>query len=254
MKLILAALLLTFSTQAFSEWKTATEAGYVMQNGNTVQNNTYARTKWEKEAGKNKYTLEGEYINSNGEVIVNNAKETVRLAESAKAGTRYTRKISEKTGFFAGLLWEKNRFAGFDERYSAETGLLYKIYKKENSYLNSELGYRFRKQYEYLVGPDKGPDTESNFGRLYFEYGRNLSETSVFKFWVENLYDFSDSENYEMNYEASLDVAVGEFFSSEKPARVSLSFAYKGMYDNVPAADGLKRYDSIFTTALKVLY
>ncbi len=84
--------------------------------------------------------------------------------------------------------------------------------------------------------------------------GKNLNATSNFKLWVETLIDSEDSENIEVNFEPSIDVALGEFFSSEKPARVSLKVAYKGMYDNVPAIKGYKKFDSILSTGIKVVY
>lgn len=250
--ILITALFSVFSLTAHAEWKTDTEVGVVQQSGNTNQENTYAKTKWDKKSGKNMYTLEGQYINSSGEAAGTGGD--VRLAESASAGLKYTRDVSKKLGIYGGALWEKNRFAGYDERTAGELGLKYTVLKTDDRYFNTELGYRYRNQYEYLLGSGKGPKTESNFGRLYLEYGSNLTKTSVYKIWVETLYDFSDSENIEVNFEPSIDVAIGEFFSASKPARVSIKLAYKGMYDNVPAATGLKRYDSIFTTSLKVLY
>ena len=124
-------------------------------------------------------------------------------------------------------------------------------------YLVNETGHRFRDQYAFQFNPngsDRGENTESQSARIYFEYGRNISKTSKFKFWVETLYDFQESENTEVNFEPSFDVAIGEFFSAKKPARISLKVAYQGRFDNVPAQDGLERFDSIFSTTLKVLY
>lgn len=246
--LIITTLML--SSTAFAEWKSNSELGLVSQSGNTNQDNTYINTEITKESGKNSYKVFGSYINTNGET--NGQNET--LAESASAGLKYTRKLSEKMGIYAGGIWEKNRFAGYDDRYSADLGFRYDFAKEDNWFFYNETGYRYRSQFAHTLGDTVGEKTESNFGRVFFDYGRKFTPTANFRFWVESLYDFSDSDNIEVNFEPSVDVALGNFGSEAKPARVSLKLAYKGMYDNVPAVDGLKKYDSIFSTSIKVLY
>jgi len=253
MKFLVAAAFLLTTLTAQADWKTDSELGFVSQSGNTNQENTFFKTKATKEVGKNGYTIEGSYINTTGEAP--GAAADVRLAESATAGLRYTRTVSEKLGVFGGFLWEKNHFAGFENRYSGDAGLKYTFMKNETMSFLNETGYRYRKQFEYLPGDGQGPSTESNFARVYFEYNNKFTKTTIFKLWVETLYDVSESENIEVNFEPSIDVAIGQLFSTEdKPAQVSLKLAYKGMYDNVPAAPGLERYDSIVSTTIKVLY
>ncbi len=250
MKSLIIASILCSSLAAHAEWKTESDLGFVSQSGNTKQENAVLKTKLTKESGKNSYTIHGEYINSTGETNGINA----RLAESANAGLKYVRTVSDTLGVFGAALWEKNRFAGYENRYSGDLGFKYNIIKTESYSLFNESGYRYRSQFEWEPGDGHGPKTESHFARIYFEASKKISETSSLKLWVENLIDFEDSENYEVNFEPSIDVALGEFLSAEKPARVSLKVAYKGMYDNVPAADGLKKFDSILSTGIKVVY
>lgn len=253
MKLLLTSLaLLLIGTTANANWKTDTELGIVLQSGNTQQENTFIKTNATKSVGKNSYNLTGSYINSSGETD----GVTSRVAESATAGLKYTRTVSEKLGVLAGVLWEKNRFAGFDDRYSGDVGLRYNIVHSDTGdwSLFNETGYRYRAQYGHIDGSDRGDKVESDFGRVYFETNKQFSKTSRFRFWVEGLYDFSDSDNYEVNFEPSIDVAIGEFLSGDNPAKVSLKLAYTGMFDNVPALDGLKKFDSIVSTTIKVLY
>ncbi len=251
MKILVTIALLLGAASAQAEWKTETDLSLVSQSGNTVQDNALLKTNWTKSVDKNAYTVYGQYINASGET----SGVSTRLAESANAGLKYTRTVSEKLGVYGNLLWEKNRFAGYEYRNAAGLGAKYTFTKTKDFSFFSELGYRYRAQYAYISGPGKGPKVESHFGRLYLEMKKTLSKTSNFKLWVETLVDSEDSENVEVNFEPSVDVALGEFFSSsDKPARVSLKVAYKGMYDNVPATAGLKRYDSILSTGLKVVY
>jgi len=256
MKLLVTVAFLLTTVCAQADWQTDTELGFVSQSGNTNQENTFFKTKATKEVGKNAYTLEGSYINTTGEV--QGATTDVRLAESMTAGLKYVRTVSEKLGVLGGFLWEKNHFQGFENRYSGDLGLKYTIMKNEKMSFFNETGYRYRKQFDYLPGDGQGDSTESNFARVYFEYRNKFSKTSLFKLWVETLYDVSDSENIEVNFEPSIDVAIGEMFSTAvKPAQVSLKLAYKGMFDNVPAGGAgtdLERYDSTVSTTIKVLY
>ncbi len=249
--LIIATLIFIPFTVTHAHWKTETDLGLVSQSGNTKQDNTLLQTKWTKESTNNIYTVHGQYINSVG--TTNNGV-NVRLAESAQAGLKFTKTIPKKVGIFIGSLWEKNHFAGFENRYSADIGLKYNIKKTKNFYFFNETGYRYRAEYPSVIGPGQGDKFEAHFGRVYFELGGKLNSTSNFKFLVETLIDSQDLENIELNFEPSIDIALGEFLSNTNPARISLKISYKGMYDNLPAIAGLKRFDSILSTGIQVLY
>ncbi len=252
MKKILVSLILLASTSVYAGWKSDSEVGYVSQSGNAEQQNAYVKTLLVNDFDRGTVTVDGSYINASGLA----AGTQTTLAESAYGKLQYNFSIGiEKLSPFASILWEKNRFAGFDNRYSADLGFSYLMVQNDTYKLVNETGYRFRRQYAYEVGSGQGPGTDSQFIRLFFGADKILTKTSTFKFYVETLYDLTDSENIEINFEPSLNVAVGEFFSSEeRPAQVNLSVGYKGMFDNVPALAGLKRYDSILTTGLKVIY
>jgi len=250
MKLLTAIAFLFAAGTAQAQWKTETDLGYVSQSGNATQESAILSTNLAKTSGKNTYNVFGTYINTSGEA----AGVDAQLAEAATAGLKYTRTVSKVLGVYSGGLWEKNRFAGFENRYSGDLGLRYDVVKNDSMYFFNETGYRYRKQFEYQPGPGQGDSTESSFARVYLEAGKKISKTSSFKLWVETLYDFDNSDNVEVNFEPSLDVALGEFLSGDKPVRMSLKVAYKGMYDNVPAAANLKKFDSLLTTGLKVVY
>ncbi len=251
MKFLIVLTLVFISLKTHAHWEAESDLGLISQSGNTKQDNTLLRTKWTKKSIKNIYTVHGQYINSVG---TTSEGLNVRLAESAQAGLKFTRTISKKLGIFIGFLWEKNHFAGFENRYSKDLGLKYNIKKTKGFYFFNETGYRQRTQYASVVGPGQGDKLETYFGRVYFELGGKLNSTLNFKFWIETLIDPKDSKNIEFNFKPSINVALGELLSSTNPARISLKVAYKGMYDNAPATQGLKRFDSILSTGIRVLY
>ena len=259
MKLLACLALLLTTATANAQWASDTEAGFVSQKGNTEQENVFFKLKLSRQIfTKYNLALEGGYITSSGDVATpTGGTENVTVAESHYVGGRLTRDFSEKFSVFSGTLYEKNRFAGYEDRISGDNGLKYIFNKSETQHFLSELGHRFRTQYatdENRNFNGRGDKTESQFARLYLEYAKQISETSRFKLWVETFYDFEDSDNLEMNFEPSIDLAIGQYFSAKKPAKVSVKVAYLGMFDNVPAQDDFKRFDSTFTTSLKVLY
>lgn len=241
------------SDLALGSWTSDSEIGFVSQAGNTEQDNAFIKSALSKELGANEIKTNVEYINSSGKNQTTDTSST--LAESSLLKLQYI--YGEKTALkpFASGLWERNRFAGFDNRYSGDVGLKYQFIKTETLKFSNETGYRYRAQYEYTVGPATGEKTESQFGRVYFGLEKKLNKTSNFKFFIEALYDFIEPDNIEMIFEPSIDVFLGEFFPNEvKPAQISLKVSYRGIYDNVPAQVGLAKYDSILSTGVKVIY
>lgn len=245
--IFLAAIFLPFSTVHAGGWKSDTEAGMVVQNGNSKSNNVYTKTNLGKTAGKNTYTLIGEYIS--------NEADGVRTSEYSKAGARYDRSLNEKTSLFLAPFWEKDNFAGYEDRYASDLGAKYLVVKSDKFSLTTEFGYRYRNEYAYIRGDGRGESEDSNFGRVYFEASRKLTPTTSFKLWAEALYDFNEEENFESRFEPSIDIALGNIFGTkERPAQINLKIAYRGTFDNLPAVDTAKRFDSLFTTNLKILY
>jgi putative salt-induced outer membrane protein YdiY len=251
-KFIVLILLFT-STTVHAEWKSNSEIGFVSQSGNAEQENAFIKTEITDKYEKGELQFNGEYINSSGQT---GDGSNTTLAESALAKLQYTYGGKDhKFGPFVSALWEKNRFAGFDNRYAGDAGIRYQIIDTEKLKLRNETGYRFRQQFAATIGDARGEETESQFGRVYFGLERILTKTASLKFFIETLYDFTDSENIEVIFEPSMNVAIGEFFSSEeRPAQVSLNVSYRGIFDNVPAQDGFERYDSILSTGIKVIY
>ena len=246
-------LVVFISNSALADWTSDSEIGFVSQAGNTEQDNAFIKSALSKKMGSNEIKTNAEYINSSGKNQATNTSST--LAESSLLKLQYIYGDDTPVKPFASALWERNRFAGFDNRYSGDVGLKYHFIKTETFQINNETGYRYRSQYEYTVGPATGEETQSQFGRVYFGLEKKLSKTSNFKFFIETLYDFQNSDNIEMTFEPSLDVFLGEFFPNEvKPAQISLRVSYRGIFDNVPAQEGLEKYDSILSTGLKVVY
>ncbi len=149
--------------------------------------------------------------------------------------------MSEKFSLFTGFEYESDTFAGFDNRSNFDLGgKYYFITDGDKHYFFNETGYRLSKE-NRVEGSD--PDSiTSHIARVYFEWGKQLSESTKTKFWVEYLPDFSNTRNYRFNFEPSLQVSMTKM--------LSLKMAYLGKYRNEPSTAGNLKFDYTYTTAL----
>ncbi|MBA2405049.1 MAG: DUF481 domain-containing protein, partial [Bdellovibrionales bacterium] len=66
--------------------------------------------------------------------------------------------------------------------------------------------------------------------------------TFQYRLWAEYVPNFTNSDDYLVNYEASAMAIM--------TSMLSLKVAYKGLYDDDPAIEGNKNYDYTYTTSL----
>ena len=78
--------------------------------------------------------------------------------------------------------------------------------------------------------------------RLYFEWLSKWSSTVSSKLWAEYLQSYTNTKDYRFNVEPSLSVLLNEVFS------VKLSYLVN--FRNVPAVEGKKTLDTLYTTSL----
>lgn len=194
------------------------EAGAVIVSGNSDSESYAAKAKtvytYEE---KNIFTGFGRYLktDSNG----------VESARNWEAGVRYERELTDYLGVFAGQKAESDIFNGYIQRDSTDLGLKYSIIKSDELNWFFEVGYRYQKTL-----PTIGSTSHDNMGRLFSEFNKSLDKTLSFKYWAEYLPNFTDSEAYLFNTEASLNIMLNSIFS--------VKLAYLLQYQNVPAASG----------------
>lgn len=226
--LVSASLLLTFSAHAAetSPLKGEAEAGAIVTTGSSDSKSYAAKLKTEYTQDKNIYTAFGHYIKAEA-----NSTESARNWD---IGIRYDRELSELWSVFIGQKTESDIFAGYLQRDSTDIGAKYSIIKKDDLNWFAELGYRYSKTQPN--GP--GPVTFDSFGRLYSEVNKSWDKTLSFKYWAEYLPNFTDSNRYQVNTEASLNVMLNSIFS--------LRLGYLLQYQNQPPDGG--KYSTTTTT------
>ncbi len=224
------ATLLLLPLHVFSQYKNESEASVVVTGGNSQLETYSAKSANEYKQESNVYTLKGGYIYGESS--------NVRSAESWDILGRYDRSLSENFSLFLAELVESNRFTGFRRRYNTDFGSKFTFLKTEKNTSFLEVGYRYsvEKKANQSIADDK-----DHKARVYVESAQKLSETASAKLWVEYIPNFSESKDYLINTEASMNMALDKTFS--------VKLAYKWSMDNLPTA-GNSKYDYVYTTSL----
>jgi len=112
----------------------------------------------------------------------------------------------------------------------------YTIVRNDDLTWFAEAGYRHTKENLLLSSRTQ------QYARAYSEVEAKLNPTVSAKYWLEYLPNFTDSDNWQLNTEASLSAALSSVFS--------LKSAYLLKYDNQINSVGLAKTDKTFTTSL----
>ncbi len=245
MRLFLGALLLLpFSLFASVKFANESEVSVVQTSGNSVVETYNAKTLSKWEITKRTYSLGAHYTLGTSENVdeVTGEKKNVESARNWDVNAKYEQKLTKALSGFLGIMFEGNEYTGIKQRENYDLGGKHFITKTDK--LNSfyELGVRYT--VERTVVRDKDNEDVFNYtkGRFYYEIDHKKSETFSYKFWLEYLPNFTETEDYLINAEPSVAFVINSSFS--------LKTAYKIMYDNVPNIEGNKYTDTILSTSL----
>jgi putative salt-induced outer membrane protein len=229
MKSLLVLLLLLISSLAHAQLTNESEAGIAAANGNTkTQTYTFKQLndyKWEM----NVLSFKSRYLNAEA-----NGVETARYF---MGGLRYEKQLSNHFGIFVGETFEKDKFAGIDERLMTDVGGKYRLIESDATKLFAELGYRY--MHEERLDDSKA---FSNYGRVYSEWEQKWNTNFTTKYWAEYLPNISDNKDWQFNTELSLSAVLSDIFSLKSGVLLR--------YDHFPAPGILYKTDTLFTTAL----
>ncbi len=225
---LIAFLFTLLSFNSLAQYANESELGIVVTGGNTELEVYNAKTKNTYTADKNTFTLGGHYMYGTSF----NEENSRNWDVNAKVDHGFSKKI----GIFLGTVYEGDEFAGIDNRLNGDLGASYKIYKSDNGQAIGEAGYRYRRE-ENLAGTV----LNQHQGRIYLEGKRTPSKDITLKFWTEYLPNFTDSEDWQLNFEPS--------FQYNFHSNLALKWGYLGRYDNLPVP-GNKKFDFTYMTSL----
>ena len=235
-------------------WKAAAELSYVVTGGNTATSALSFGTSFTRKWTNDTLLFKSYVMKSNATTTTRTARGTEtdfdvleqsitrKVAENYLLAGQYDRRISKKLLAQAGAGWDRNRFAGIDDRLIATLGFGYGWIDSPRTQIQTSAGLTFtRRQYV-------GLDWES-FGGLRFSVnaGRKISEnaslSSVFVF-DQNL---KDSPDWRFDWANSVSASLSK--------SLALKVGLRTLYAHQPALQGLPLFDLVGEpTGLTVSY
>jgi putative salt-induced outer membrane protein YdiY len=154
---------------------------------------------------------------------------TALTAENYYARGRYERQVDPRLFWYAGAGWERNTFAGIDNRYTWVGGVGHTWFDDEQSAFRTAYGFSYTVQDDVVELP--GSETSFAGLRLSYDYRRQLTPTTEFTSAFvadENLQDTGD-------FRTDLTNAVAVSMTS----RLALKISWKLLYDHEPSFAGV---------------
>jgi len=256
-------------TGLLGPWNATAEISYVVTGGNTSTSAFSLGTSLSRKWAKDSLLFKGYILNSRSTTTTRTAQGTEtdfviiedsvsrKVAETYLLSGQYDRRISKMVTGQAGLSWDRNRFAGVDDRVMVTTGFGLAWVDKARAQLRSSAGLT------YTVRQYVGEDWESFAGfRLTvqgeqkvfesssistnFVFDDNLKKTSDWRF------DWINSVTASISKSLALKVSLRTIFS-HIPALQSLALfdllgEPTGLFVYVP----LKKLDMFFTTSIVI--
>lgn len=223
------------ATNGYSEekkWADEAELSYVGTEGNTD-----SKTFSAKNTLKYKFT---DKLGSSWKIFaLYGETDGVRNAENFATELRVDYLFSKRFYSYLNGGWNKDTFAGIDSRYYVGPGAGYKILNGPNNFLLFEVGANY-------VTEEYTDDTDNDYanGRLFAKYEYAFTPKNKFSQSVEYLYDFDESDNYNVISETALISALSDY--------LSLKASHLIKYDNQPVPVTLERQDTVTSVALLV--
>ncbi len=138
--------------------------------------------------------------------------------------------------------WMQDKFTAIDSRYAIGPLVGYKILLGPKHKLSSEAGVSYVNE-EYTDEIDES-DTDYLAGRTSAEYEYLFTDKTRFSQWIELIYDFEESDNYNVNSETAIISSLNGF--------LSLKTSYELKYDNKPASSELDDTDTVLSVTLLI--
>lgn len=224
-------------------WENATELSFVSTSGNASSSTLGLKSSLTGTSGQNSFKIEVGGIRGETELIdrratgsetvytVSKATTSQLTAESYFARGRYDRAFDGAYGF-VGAGWDRNTFAGIQNRYAGVAGLGRAWADSETSRFKTDVGATYTIQKD--VDPVPGADDAFGGVRLSVDAMRQLSETVQYASVLLVDENLEDTEDLRADWTNSVSVAL----SSALAFKTSLQL----LFDNQPARIGVPLY------------
>lgn len=174
-------------------------------------------------------------------------------AENYYVRSRYDRNISDAVYLFGGGGWERNTFAGFNNRYSGVAGTGRTWFDSDVRRFKTDLGLTYTSQDD--ITPDPTVDDSFLGLRASWDFFRQISSTTGFDSQLVLDENLNQTDDFRADFINSVSVAMSE--------GLALKTSLQLLYDNLPsliavpitggggnALTPLNKLDSVFTVAI----
>jgi putative salt-induced outer membrane protein YdiY len=168
-------------------------------------------------------------VGTTTDFLVNEQSDSELTAQNYYARGRYDHAFSERVFVYAGTGWERNTFAGFDNRTSFAGGLGNIWVDKERTRFRTDYAITYTIQ-DDVVDTGSGSDTFAG-ARFSWDYGQQLTSSTNFLSVLIVDENLNDTDDLRGDFTNALSVAI----SDNLAFRTSLQL----LWDNQPSLAGV---------------
>jgi len=227
-------------------WTDTAEFSFVATDGNSSSSSLGFKNVAVKSWGKSLLTLKAAGIRVKSEpgdsVAVDLGGGDFRViepdseltAESYKASGRYDRKISDRMFWFGGLGWDRNEFAGVENRWIAEAGVGNIWYDTDDVKFSTTYGITMTDQED--VFPTPGLDDTFIGARFAWDYLNVLTKSTTYTNTLTVDENLDETSDWRADMYNGLSVSMTE--------KTAIKLGLRLLYDNEPAIEILDLLDA----------
>jgi len=225
-------------------WAATAEVSYVVTGGNTSTSALSLGTSFSRKWTNDALLFKTYILKSNATTTTRTAQGTVddfdileervtrKVSENYVLAGQYDRRISKKLTGQAGLSWDRNRFAGVENRVIATTGFGYSWVEKARTQIKSSAGMT------YTLRQYVGQESESFAGfRFTFSADQKVLDSS--KLNSQLIFDdnLKNTPDWRLDWANSVTASISK--------SIALKMSLRTLYTRIPALQNLALLDPL---------
>ncbi len=228
-------------------WKDTAEFSFVVTGGNSdtetlgFKNKLWRiwdRSSFEFKAGgvrAESTTVDRMAVGTPGNFDVHEDEQTELTAESYYLNGRYDHKITDRFFWLVSAGWERNRFAGIDNRYNGAGGVGNIWIDSEKTKFRTDYSVTYTREETVFKPPDDTDDTFAGL-RVASAFLHQFGESTTYTNDLEINQSLDDSDDLRADMTNAVAVAINE--------RLALKVSWQILYDAEPAFDEVDLFDT----------
>jgi len=250
-------------------WKATAELSYVVTGGNTSTSAFSLGTSFTRKWTNDSLLFKTYILQSNSTTTTRTARGTETdfdiiekkvhrlIAENYLLAGQYDRRISKKLLGQVGLNWDRNRFAGLDNRVMITTGFGYAWVEAKRTQVKTDAGLTYTlRQY---VGQDMASFAGFRFNLLAVQKILENSSVSTQFMFDDNLkkmddwrFDSTNSVTASISKSLALKTSLRMIYTHVPALQGLALFDLEGLPTGLFVFVPLKKFDTFFTTSLVI--